>query len=196
MAQTQSAARTKNAGRGRAKKRERPLGAVVGLAIGTVLATAILIGAVQLAVPHSVVSDFYRLVHFNPTATLPLSPLYQDWAGQIQTQDAVFGTTVPLLCGGLLLGRLAPSYETPRRVRVVGGLMALGILVAAQAFIWTAAELTQGALNARDGGQQVAITAPLSLVVLQALLIIAQAAVCVGGVWLGQRRPAAQSTER
>lgn len=203
MARTQSIAQTKNAqtkntSRARAKKRERPLGAIVGLAVGTVLATAILIGGVQLAVPHSVVSDFYRLVHFNPTATLPLSPLFQTWAQQIQVEDAVFGTTVPLLCGGLLLGRLAPSYEVPRRVRIVGGLMALGILAVTQVFIWTTANITQGMLNARDGGQQVALTAPASLIVRQVLLSIAQAAVCVGGVWLGQRwhRRAAQLTER
>ncbi len=195
MARTQSIAQTKTS-RARAKKRERPLGAVVGLAVGTVLATAVLIGGVQLLVPHSVVSDFYRLVHFNPTATLPLSPLFQTWVQQIQDEDAVFGTTVPLLCGGLLLGRLAPSYEAPRRVRIAGSLMALGILLAAQAFIWTAAEITQGALNVRDGGQQVALTASVSLIVRQALLIAAQTAVCVGGVWLGQRRRTLPLTER
>ena len=172
--------------RGRAKKRERPLGTAVGWGIAATLGAAIAMAAVQFLYPHSVLHDFYSLVHYNASATLPLDPLYQDWATTIQEDDVV-ETAVALLCGGFALGRLAPSYAPRRRVLVAGALMALGILIVSLGFVWTSAVINQNTLNAHEGGKQVALGAPLSLVFRQALVCFVQTAFCVLGAWLGLR---------
>ena len=183
MARTLGAApgRVKNKG----KKREQPLGIAVALGLATTLAAAVLIVAVQLLIPHSVMHNFYALVHYNASATLPLDPLYQNWATVIQEDDVV-ETALALLCGGFVLGRLAPSYAPTRRVLLAGLLMALGVLLVSLGFVWTSAVISQNTLNAHEGGQQVGIAAPPLLVVVQTLLVIFWTALCVFGTWAGR----------
>ena len=170
--------------RGRAKKREQPLGIAVALGLVTMLAVAILIVAVQLLVPHSVLHNFYALVHYNPSATLPLDPLYQKWYEEISQED-VFGSAVSLLCGGLAVGWFAPSYVSRRRVLLAGTGLGIGFLLVCLAFLWIGGIVTQNALNAHEGGQQVGIAAPPSLILVQTLLVIFWTACCAFGTWLG-----------
>ena len=181
---------TTKAARGRTKrdtrKREKPLGAAIALGLMTTLGVAALISVIQFLVPHSALHNFYQLVHYNSSATLPLDPLYQDLMTRIQTEDALFLTPVSLFCGGLVLGWLAPRYASYLRVYVSGGLTGLGITAASVGFTWPTAIFQQKALNAHDGGEQVALSAPPSLIAEQAFLMLAWIAVCILGTWLGQ----------
>ncbi len=185
MAQILEAA-TRGKARKREAKREKPLGVAVALGLAVTLGVAVLFVAVQLLVPHTVVSNFYKLVHYNSSATLPLNPLYQGWYEQISEED-IPGTAFSLLCGGLVTGWFAPSYETRRRILVAGGALGLGLLLACQAFQWGAGVLEQNTLNAHEGGQQVGIAAPPSLILLQVAFILVWTAFCVLGTWIGFR---------
>lgn len=182
---------------GRAKKREKPLGVAVALGLATTLAVAISIVAVQLLVPHTFVSNFYKLVHYNSSATLPLNPLYQGWFEQLSEED-VPGTAFSLLCGGLVIGWLAPSYETRRRVLLAGVGLGVGLPLVCQAFQWSAGILEQNTLNAHEGGQQVGIIAPPSLILIQAACILGWAVFCVLGTrigyWLRERSRSARQS--
>ena len=186
MARTLEAAQA----RGKAKKRERPLGMAVALGLATTLAVAILIVVVQLFVPHTVVSNFYRLVHYHASATLPLDPLYQEWYETL-SEEGAFGDAFSLLCGGLVIGWLAPSYETRRRVLVAGAMLGVGLLLVSLAFLWVGGVIEQNTLNAHEGGQQVGIAAPPLLILFQTMLVLVCAACCVLGtrigLWLRER---------
>jgi hypothetical protein len=182
MARTLDSARI----RGKAKKREKPLGVAVALGVAATLGIAILIVAIQLLVPHTVVNDFYMLVHYNASATLPLDPLYQRWYETLSEEDA-FGTAFSLLCGGLVIGWLAPSYVSRRRVLLAGLGLGVGLPLACLAFLWIGGIVEQNTLNAHEGGQQVGVAAPLSLIVSQTVLVVVWTAVCVFGTWLGFR---------
>lgn len=177
--------------RGEAKKREKPLGVAVALGLATTLAVAILIVAVQLLDPHSALHNFYALVRYNSSATLPLDPLYQKWYAEISEEDALFGSTFSLLCGGLVTGWFAPSYETRRRVLLSGLGLGFGLPLVCLAFQWIGGVLEQTTLNAHEGGRQVVITASPLLILTQALLVVVWAAFCVLGtrigLWLRER---------
>ncbi len=180
--------------RGKAKKREKPLGMAAGLGLATTLAVAIFIVGVQLLVPHTVTSNFYRLVHYNASATLPLDPLYQGWYQTLSEED-VFGTAFSLLCGGLVVGWLAPSYESRRRVLTAGAVVGLALPLASLAFLWIGGVLEQNTMNTQEGGQQVRIAAPPALIATQTALVVIWAGVCVAGTRAGLhlRRHAARS---
>ena len=184
MARTLEAATRGTAKNPEKKKRERPLGVAVALGLATTLAIAILIVVVQLLVPHTVVSNFYKLVHYNSSATLPLDPLYQEWYETLSKEGAV-GDAFSLLCGGFVVGWLAPSYETRRRVLMAGALLGIGLLLVSLAFLWVGGVHEQNTLNAHEGGQQVGITAPPSLILFQTVLVLVCAACCVLGAWAG-----------
>ena len=182
MARTLEAAKT----RGKAKKREQPLGVAVAAGLATTLAVAILIVGVQLLVPHTVISNFYKLVHYNSSATLPLDPLYQKWFEEISEED-IPGSAFSLLCGGLVAGWLAPSYESRRRVLLAGAWVGLGFPLTCLAFLWITGVLEQNAMNAHEGGQQVGVSASPALILTQAALVLVWTAVCVFGTWAGLR---------
>jgi hypothetical protein len=182
MARTLDTARI----RGKAKKREKPLGVAVALGAAATLGVAILIVGVQLLIPHTVVSNFYKLVHYNSSATLPLDPLYQDWYETL-SEEGAFGDAFLLLCGGLVVGWFAPSYETRRRVLVAGASLGAGLLLVSLAFLWIGGVYEQNTLNAHEGGQQVGITASPSLILFQTVLVLVCTAFCVLGAWLGFR---------
>ena len=169
------------------KKREQPLGVAVAYGLATTFAVAALITVAQFLAPHSVLHNFTLLAHYNASATLPLDPLYQDWSSQLQEEDVLFVTPFSLLCGGLMLGRLAPSYAPLRRVLLGGGLLGLGVLAASLGFTWPEAIFQQNTMNAHEGGRQVSLTAPPALIAKQALAAIFSVAVCVLGAWLGLR---------
>lgn len=186
MAQILEAA-TRGRARKREAKREKPLGVAVALGLAATLGVAILIVAVQLLDPHSALHNFYMLVRYNSSATLPLDPLYQKWYEEISEEDVLFGSTFSLLCGGLVTGWLAPSYETRRRVLLAGMGLGFGLPLVCLAFQWGAGIVEQNTLNAHEGGQQVGIAAPPSLILTQAVLVIVWAAFCVLGAWIGFR---------
>jgi len=172
--------------RGKAKKREKPLGVAVAVGLATTLAVAILIVGVQLLEPHSALHNFYMLVHYNSSATLPLDPLYQKWYEEISEED-IPGSAFSLLCGGLAVGWLAPSYESRRRVLLAGAAAGLGFLLVCLAFLWTAGVVEQNTMNAHEGGQQVGISAPPALIVAQGIFVLLWTAFCVLGTWIGLR---------
>ena len=171
--------------RAKAKRRERPLGAAVGLGVLTAFGVGLLILIVELLIPNSTLHNFYLLAHHNASATLPLDPLYQEWADKIQEEDALLVTPLSLLCGGLVMGRLSPSYVPRRRLLIAGGLLGLGVLAVSLGFLWPTAILQQNTLNAHEGGQIVHLTAPVGLIVRQALFGAAWTALCVLGTRLG-----------
>ena len=180
MARTLSTARV----RGRAKRREQPLGIAVVWGLATTLAVAVFLVAIQFLEPRSAVREFYTLVHYNPSATLPLSSLYQQWYQDISNED-VPGSAFSLLCGGLAVGWLAPSYASRRRVLLAGLGLGFGIPLVSLAFLWIGGIVEQNTMNVQQGGQQVVITAPPSLIVIQAVLVVFWAAFCVLGTWAG-----------
>ncbi len=162
------------------------------------MAVAIFIVAIQFLEPRSAVREFYTLVHYNPSATLPLSQLYQQWYQDISNED-VPGSAFSLLCGGLAVGWLAPSYASRRRVLLAGLGLGIGVPLVSLAFLWIGGIIEQNTMNVQQGGQQVAITAPLSLIVIQALLVAFWAAFCVlgtrAGLTLRARRRNAQTVQ-
>ena len=171
--------------RGRAKKREQPLGAAIGLGVVATLAVGIIIVVVQLLIPGTAVQQFYSLSHNVPSATLPMDPLYQSLLGQIQKEEALFGTPFPLFCGGLVLGWFAPSYVVRRRLLLSGAALGFGVLAFFLGFEWIAGVYEQNTLNAHEGGQQVLLTAPPELIVRQAVWAAGWIVVCILGTWLG-----------
>ena len=150
------------------------------------LAVAILIVVVQLLIPHTVVNDFYTLVHYKASATLPLDPLYQRWYESLSEED-FYVTAFSLFCGGMVVGWLAPSYVSPRRVLLAGAALGFGLPAVCVALRWTGGVLEQNTLNQREGGQQVGIAAPPSLILGQIVLLVIWTVVCALGAWLGVR---------
>ncbi len=165
--------------------------------LAATLAVATLIVAVQFLFPHSALREFYMLVHYNPSATLPISPLYQQLYEEVSEEDVLFGSTLSLFCGGFAVGWLAPSYVSRRRVLLAGAGLGLGFPLACLAFEWIGGIIEQNTMNTHEGGQQVEIAAPASLILTQAIVVLAWAALCVGGTALGHalrtRRRNAQS---
>ena len=179
-------------GRGRAKKRELPLGAAIAYGLGAALAAGIVIALTLVLVPGTAAHQFFSLVSGIHSATLPLDPLYQEWSEKISEEETLFATPASMLCGGLTLGWLAPSYASRRSVLLSGGLMGFGVIATSIAFVWIAGVANQNALNHQQGGQQVIITAPPELIVKQAVAAVLWTAICVLGTWLGQRLRARQ----
>ena len=169
----------------KAKRREKPLGAAIGLGLTAILAVGIVIILVQLLIPGTAIHNFVLLAQNNASATLPLDPLYQRWLNQIEEEEALFGTPFSLLCGGLVLGWLAPSYASRRRVLLSGLALGFGTVAFSVAFEWVAALNQQNTLNIHEGGLQVSLTAPPDLILRQTLLVAAWTAICVLGTWLG-----------
>lgn len=171
--------------RGRAKRREQPLGVAIGLGLAATLAVGVLIGVILLLIPGTVVHQFFSLVHNASSATLPLDPLYQEWAEKIAREDVLFVSPLSLLCGGLVFGWFAPSYVARRRTLLSGAALGFGVLAAVLAFIWLEASKQQTLMNHNEGGQQVILTAPPEFILLQALCIAVWTALCILGTWLG-----------
>ena len=184
---TKSANRAGQGKARRAKKREQPLGVAIALGLAAVLAAGIVIALVSVLIPGTAAHQFYSLVHNIQSATLPLDPLYQEWFEKMSEEDALFGTPISLLCGGLTLGWLAPSYADRRRVLLSGALLGFGVITTAVAFEWVSGILSQTTLNHTEGGQQVNITAPPELIIKQVITAIIWTAICVAGTWLGRR---------
>ncbi len=171
----------------RGKKREPPLGVVIALALAGTLAAGIVIALVLVLIPGTAAHQFYSLVSHVRSATLPLDPLYQEWSEKISEEEALFATPASMLCGGLILGWLAPSYVEKRRVLLSGALLGFGVVAASIAFVWVFGVLDQNALNHIEGGRQVSITAPPELIAKQIGFAIFWTAICVLGTWLGLR---------
>lgn len=173
--------------RGRAKRRERPLGAAIGSGLAVTLGVALAILIVQLLLPHSFMRQYYDLLRHSPSATLPFSALYQQLSEETAWEEALFATPFSLLCGGLVLGRCAPRYSPRRRVLISGGVMAFGILVVSLTFLWVDNIYTTNLLNSHEGGYISHSTAPLAYVLRQGLLDLGWIIACVFGTWLGLR---------
>lgn len=142
---------------------------------------------VQLLLPGSFLREYYELLRHSPSATLPLSPLYQHLSEQAAREEALFATPFSLLCGGLVLGRFAPRYAPRRYVLVAAGLMAFGILAVSLTFLWVDNLYTTNLLNTHEGGAISHQTAPPAYLLTQALWGLAWIAACVLGAWLGLR---------
>lgn len=171
----------------RTKKREQPLGIAIALGLAATLAAGIVIALALVLIPGTAAHQFFSLVSHVQSATLPLDPLYQEWSEKISEEEALFATPVSMLCGGLALGWLAPSYVERRRVLLAGGLMGFVVIAVSIAFVWVFGILDQNALNHIEGGQQVSIAAPPKLIAWQAFFAVIWTACCVGGTWLGLR---------
>lgn len=190
---TKTASEKEERGRGtrgkarRAKKREQPLGVAIALGLAATLGAGILIAVVSVLLPGTPAHQFFSLVSHIQSATLPLDPLYQEWADKLSEEEVFFATPLSLFFGGLSLGWLAPSYVDRRRVLLSGALLGFGVVAASVAFVWVFGILDQNTLNHMQGGQQVNITAPPELIVKQVISAILWTAICVGGTWLGVR---------
>ena len=158
----------------------------IALGLATTLGIAILITVVQFLDPHSALHNFALLVHYNTSATLPLDPLYQKWYEELSKEDVLYVSTCSLLCGGFVIGWLAPSYETQRRVLLAGTGLGFGLPLVCLAFLWVGGIITQNTLNAHEGGQQVGIAAPPSLILTQAAFVLLWAVSCILGAWAGR----------
>ncbi len=141
----------------------------------------------QLLLPHSFMRQYYDLLRYSASATLPLSPLYQQLSEEVAREEALFATPFSLLCGGLALGLSAPRYAPRRRVLVSGGVMAFGILAVSLTFLWVDNIYTTNTINQHEGGTISHATAPLTYLLTQALWGAAWIAACVLGTWLGLR---------
>ncbi len=170
--------------RGRAKRRERPLGAAVGWAVAATLAVGLIILGIQLLVPSSAIHNMYLLSHYNSSPTLRDDPLFEQWMADINREEALFATPLSLLCGGLTLGWLAPAYAGRRRVLRVAAVLAFAVVAVSLAFVWPAAIIQQNRLN-EAGGRIVQVSIPPELMVRQAILTVLWIGVCVGGAWAG-----------
>jgi len=179
-------ARTR-AAQGKAKRRERPLGAAIGWGLAATMGVGLVILLVQLLLPGSFMREYYELLRHSASATLPLSPLYQQLSEEVAREEALFATPFSLLCGGLILGRLAPRYAPRRRVLVSAGLMAFGILVVSVSFLWVDNLTTTDLLNKHEGGTISHPTAPIGYLLRQALWGLGWIAACILGTWLGLR---------
>ena len=181
-----STARTRGT-QGKAKRRERPLGAAIWLGLVTTIGVGLFILVVQLLIPGSFMREYYELLRHSPSATLPYSPLYQQLSEEAAREEALFATPFSLLCGGLILGWRAPRYAARRRILVSGGLMAFVILAVSLSFLWVDNIHTTNTLNANEGGLISHQTAPFSYLLRQALWGMGWIAACVLGCWLGLR---------
>ena len=168
------------------RKRERTLGQAISLAIGATLGVGLLIFLVLICLPGSALHQFFVLAHYNSSATLRSDILFQRWMEKIDEQEALLGMPLSLLCGGLALGWYAPHYATRRRVLICAAAIALGLMLVLLAFLWPTAILQQNALNARAGGTQDYVTAPLYVIRNQILWGAVWTLVCVLGAWLGR----------
>ena len=173
--------------RARARRRERPLGAAVALGLAVTLGVGLVILVAQLLSPGSFLRQYSELLRHAPSASLPLSPLYQQLSERVAREEALFATPLSLLCGGLTLGLLAPRYAPKRRVLIAAGLMAFGILAVSLAFLWVDNIATTNVLNSHEGGNVTHPTAPPAYLLLQALWGLAWIGACVLGAWLGLR---------
>ena len=180
-------ARTNGKTHGRAKRRERPLGAAIGWGLVVTFGAGLVILLVLRSLPGSVITHLFQLSLHAASPTLRGDPLYQQYSDQLDELDALLGTPLSLLCGGLTLGRLAPRYATRRRVLLSGAAMAFGINVVTLAFTWLSAVIEQNRINHREGGYIYPITAPLDLIVRQIVFILVWTGVCAFGAWLGLR---------
>ena len=185
MARTTTQKRT--ALRGRAKKRERPLGAAIGWGLAVTLGVGLVILTVQLLVPGTFLRNYYLLLLHAPSATLPLSPLTRQLSEEVAREEALFSTPLSLLCGGLTLGRLAPRYAGRRRVLAAGAIMAFGVLAVSLSFLWADNIYTTRFFNVHEGGVTAHPTAPADYLVRQSLWGLLWIAVSVLGTWLGLR---------
>ena len=181
----------------RGKKREQPLGVAIACGLAAILAAVIVIAVTSVLMPGTAAHQFYSMVLHIHSATLPLNPLYQEWLEQISEEEVLFATPASMLCGGLVLGWLAPSYVERRRVLISGGLVGFAVIAVAVAFESVIGVLDQNALNHIEGGQQVKLTAPPELIVKQIGFVVFSAAICVLGTWLGLRlRERARQTQQ
>lgn len=171
--------------RGSAKRRERPLGTAIYLGLTATIGVGLVILLAQLLLPGSFMREYFELLRHSASATLPLSPLYQQLSEEVAREEALFATPFSLLCGGLVLGRFAPRYAARRRVLVAGALMAFGILAVSLTFLWVDTVYTTDLLNKHEGGTISHATAPLTYLLPQALWGLAWIAACVLGAWLG-----------
>jgi len=171
--------------RARARRRERPLGAAIALGLVVTMGAGLVILVAQLLSPGSFLREYFELLRHSPSASLPLSPLYQQLSERVAREEALFATPFSLLCGGLTLGLLAPRYAPRRRVLSAAGLMAFGILAVSLSFLWVDNIATTNLLNGHEGGDVTHPTAPLAYLLSQALWGLAWIGACVLGAWLG-----------
>ena|GEM_PF-1140659 len=171
--------------RTRARRREKPLGAAIAFGLAVTLGVGLVILVAQLLSPGSFLRQYFELLRHAPSATLPLSPLYQQLSERVAREEALFATPLSLLCGGLTVGLLAPRYAPKRRVLLSAGLMAFGILAVSLAFLWVDSIATTNLLNSHEGGDVTHPTAPFAYLLLQALWGLAWIGACVFGAWLG-----------
>ncbi len=168
------------------RKRERTLGQAISLAIGATLGVGLLIFLLLICLPGSALHQFFVLAHYNASSTLRTDPLFEQLTEKIDEQEALLAMPLSLLCGGLALGWFAPTYATLRRVLLAAAAIALGLVALFLAFLWPTAILQQNALNARAGGTQDYVTAPLYVIRNQILWGAVWTLVCVLGAWLGR----------
>lgn len=142
---------------------------------------------ILVTVPNSALHNLIRLCLYVPSDTLPLSPLYQEWMEKVQWEEALLVTPLSLLCGGLVLGRLAPRYASHKSVLLAGAAMAFSIVAASLAFTWSISVYETNGLNASEGGRITQLSAPLGYIVRQTLFAAAWTAVGVVGTALGLR---------
>ena len=151
------------------------------------MGVGLLLFAILVAIPGTDMLNYIHLCLHAASSTLPFSKLYQDWSAKIQQEEALLVTPLSLLCGGLILGRLAPHYASRKSVLLSGAAMAVGILVVSLAFTWSNAVYETNSLAASEGGWIARMTAPISYLVRQTLWVAAWTAVCVLGSALGLR---------
>lgn len=177
----------KTRARVKARRRERPLGAAIALGLVVTLGVGLVILVAQLLSPGSFLRQYYDLLLHSPSASLPLSPLYQQLSERVAREEALFATPFSLLCGGLTLGLLAPRYAPPKRVLGAAALMAFGLLAVLLTFLWVDSIATTRLLNSHEGGDVAHPTAPFAYLLSQALSCLAWIGACVLGAWLGLR---------
>ena len=168
------------------KKRERTLGQAIGLSLAVTLGVALLIFMVLMSLPGSALHQLYLLIRFNSTATLRSDILFKDWMEKVDVQEAVFVTPFSLLCGGLALGWLSPSYAARRRVLIWAAAIPVGLVTLFLALLWPTAILQQNAMNANAGGSQNYVTAPFEVVRNQIFWGIIWTLVSILGAWGGR----------
>ena len=182
-----STARVNGRTRRKAKKRERPLGAAIGWGLAVTFAVALIILLALRQLPGAVITHLFELSRYAASPTLRNDALYQQYSERLNEMDALLGTPLSLLCGGLTLGWLAPRYATRRRILLSGTTMAFAVVVIPLALVWLAAVLQQNAIDRQMGGYFYPVTAPPDLIVRQILWAILWVAIGTGGTWLGLR---------
>ena len=148
---------------------------------------ALVLFFILMAIPGSALHYFLQLCLHDASATLPFSQLYQEWSAKIEIEEIFLVTPLSLLCGGLILGWLAPRYVSRKSVLLSAAAMGIAILVLSLAFTWTTSVYETNGLAASEGGWVARLSAPLSYIVRQTLLVAAWTTVCVLGATLGLR---------